>query len=151
MGYASISIVVLVAGGGFFWLAALLEGPEDALVTVDVPIIITQGDTATLTIEIENLASETQTLDSVDIDQSYLDGIVAVASDPAYQSVESFDLVIPFQSYYFDHTLPANETLTVEVELQAVRVGDFSGELSVCINGITTCTTHQLRTVVEEP
>jgi len=140
-----IAVVALAAGGVLVkWM---LQEPENVNINTNIPIQVEEGETVTLVIEIENLAAESQSLDSIDISHSYLAGIVIAKADPPFS--ESYPIpLLDMESFTFAHPIPAGETLVVEFAGWAEQVGDFAGEMDVCINSSAVCSTFTLRTVV---
>jgi len=139
---------LILAGGGFVWRTA--NQPYDVIVSVSAPIQATQGDEVVIEVLIENPTTESQELDSIDIDLTYLDGLHIQRTDPPYQDTLSLSPIFEQQSYLFYQTIPAESELTVSFHCAAVKSGDFYGQIDVCINSGGNCQGHQVRTVVEE-
>ncbi len=115
---------------------------------VTAPAVVSIDDEYLLVVEITNLAEEEQTLDRIDIDRTYLDGVIVGNTVPAY--VDFSDFSDDYQSFEFRSRVPAGCTLEVSFYLTAIRTGDLSGEISVCINSFVNCTNRLIRTIVEE-
>jgi hypothetical protein len=141
-----IGILVFFLGSMFVRWAT--QTPEDIEVNITAPAVVALDEKYTLVVEITNLASEEQTLDSIDIDLSYLDGVVVGNTEPAY--AEFADYGDDYHSFEFQYSIPAEQTLEVSFFLTGIRVGDLSGELNVCINSFINCTSRLIRTIVEE-
>jgi hypothetical protein len=139
-------VATLIAGGAFFKWA--MEEPENINIHVDVPIQAAKNDSLVIEVRVENTATESQSLDSIDVSTGYLEGIAIEGSEPSF--TESFALpIIDQQSYTFEREIPPGETLIVEFSAIAVKAGDFGGEISVCVNTGGLCTDFVVRTVVE--
>ena len=96
-------VVTLIAGGAFVRWA--MEEPENINIHVDVPIQATKNDSLVIEVRVENTATESQSLDSIDISSEYLEGIVIEGSEPPF--TESFLLpIIDQQSYTFEREIP---------------------------------------------
>jgi hypothetical protein len=139
-------VVAVLAGSAFFrWLA---EEPENVDVQVDTPITVTPDETFTIEISVENLGTEAQILDSIDITDSYLEGLAIQRAEPPF--TESYSVpVVDYQSYTFRRTIQPGETLRVQLYVQPLKAGDFNGEIDVCIGSGSACLTFMARTVVE--
>ena len=140
------ALVVVLGGAAFFrWM---MEEPENVNIQVDAPIMATMGETVTLQVSIENLAAEPQLLDSIDIADSYLEGLGIQRADPPF--TESYPLgLVDYQSFTFQRDIPAGETMNVQFYVVATRIGDWSGDIDVCIGSGSVCSTFIVRTVVE--
>ncbi len=139
-------LFVIVLGGSF--LKWVTQTPEDIEVDVIVPAAVSLDDEFILRVEITNLADVEQTLDSIDIDVSYLDGVIVDGTEPAY--VDFTEIADAFHTYEFQSPIPAGSKLDIRFYFTAIRVGDGSGEISVCINSFVNCTSRLIRTIIEE-
>jgi hypothetical protein len=141
-------IVAGVAGGAFVaWLA---EEPEQVVVDVDLPVLVTKGESFVIEVQIENTAPHAQVLDSIDIGVAYLDGIAIQGTEPAFVNSSRYTFLEEFQSYDFQQNIPPAERLQVQFYAVAAKPGDFSSDLDVCINDGANCLTFPVRTVVED-
>lgn len=86
-------------------------------------------------------------LDSVDVSESYLEGISLVRTNPAYRDTLS---ILGFTRYEFQTPIPAGQTLQLGLQALALRAGEFRGEVDVCINSGFSCRTYQVRTMVAD-
>lgn len=150
IGVASlVGALVLCCGGGIGLLIYLsMQTPEDITVATDVPVYVEAGEQFAFTITVQNTASEPQTLNSIDISESYLDGITIRSTSPAY----SQSIPIPIadmQSYEFHRTIPAGGSLDVTFNATALQPGDYSGGVDIVINQDWSYLSRALRTVVE--
>jgi hypothetical protein len=139
-------LFVIFLGGSFLKWAT--QAPENIEVEVIVPAEVSLDEGFILLVEITNLADEEQTLDSIDIDLSYLDGLSVDKTEPEYASM--MEASSAFSTYDFQTPIPASRKVEILFYLTANRVGDHSGEISVCINWFANCTHRSIHTVVEE-
>jgi hypothetical protein len=143
-----ICVGVVVLGGGTIFSS--LNEPYDVVVEVSAPLQAARDDAVTIEVVIENPTTESQVLDSIDVDMSYLDGVHIESSNPAYRGVQSLEPLFEQQSYTYQSTIPPQGSLTVEFHARALKSGDFSGAVDVCINAGGNCERHFVRTVIEE-
>lgn len=142
-------IIILIAGGGrlreFF-----LREPENVSISVDTPVQVTKDESVIIEVQVENTATKPQLLHSIDISSEYLAGIAMKEAEPPF--VESFpNPPVEIQTYRFMQEISPGTTLVVQFFGVAVKTGDFSGNIDVCINSGHICTTtFTIRTVVEE-
>ena len=141
------AIYLLVTGGAF--LGWLMQAPEGAAIRVEAPSLVRKGDPVIIFVEVENTSSEPQLLHSVDISSSYLNGIAIQWADPRF--TESYPIAVgpAMQSYTFEQQIAPGATLTVQFFGTAVRRGDFSGDVDVCISSAVRCDSFLTRTIVE--
>jgi hypothetical protein len=137
-------IVLLITGGALVrWV---YQEPENINVEINTPIQVSKGEEFMIEVRVENTGNDPQELDSIDIDSSYLEGIYISSTEPDYTDYSLYDL---FESYYFERNIPANSSLSVKFYVEAVKTGDFAGEIDVCINSPSNCTGFPTRTIVE--
>jgi hypothetical protein len=144
---AACLIVLLVTGLGAQWFTGA-PTVENIEVQFDVPATVDRGSVVTLWVYVQNTASTQQTLDSIDIDTSYLDGMAIVSTDPAYSDTLELPLV-SMKSLTFDRVIAANSTLGVEFTVMAMKTGNFSGTFDVCINDGSACQSYEVQTLVQ--
>jgi hypothetical protein len=139
---------VMLAGTAFLtWLA---EEPEGIRVDVDAPLLVTKGEPFIITVQVENTATEARVLDSIDIEATYLDGVGIQKVDPPYLSSSRIGWGTGFQTFLFQKMLLPGDGLAVHFHALGVKVGDYAGDLDVCVDDGVHCRTVVLRTVVEE-
>ena len=151
VGLCLVVVVVAVALGGSF-MKWVMQEPEDIQVDVTAPDFVSMGEEFVVEIEIMNTASSPQELNGIDVDTSYLDGIMVTGTEPSYVDMFVNDLIesMSFHSYYFRRDIASQETLTVKFFMKAFIVGDFSGTFDICIDTETNCLEYYVRTVVDE-
>src|SRR5690606_5492108 len=99
-----------------------------------------------------NIVTSSQTLHSLDFEESYLEHVELLSTLPAFQAVQPLPLS-EFASYKFDLELPVDiihRPTTVELTLVGRSVGEFSGVLDVCLGDGTFCKALRLETAVVE-
>ena len=114
----------------------------------DTPTQVKNHQKFDIKIRITNTANGPQTLVGLDMADSFLKGIVIKATNPAFKQVEHLP-VVNQMSYDFQAVIPANGSVTVTLQAEAVHPGDYSGTVDVDINSISSSLTEPLRTVVE--
>lgn len=141
---AALVVAALVAGVVWVYTSSSVD---DVAVVVDGPVAVVAGEEFTLTAHIRNSGTKPQKLVDLDIADTYLDGIVISASEPAFSSSEHIALDSSV-SHSFDRQIPANGELVVRLRALALRPGDFAGDFDFCINNSFACLPHHIRTVV---
>lgn len=141
---AALVVAALVAGVVWVYTSSSVD---DVAVVVDGPVAVVAGEEFTLTAHIRNSGAKPQKLVDLDIADTYLDGIVISASEPAFSSSEHIALDSSV-SHSFDRQIPANGELVVRLRALALRPGDFAGDFDFCINNSFACLPHHIRTVV---
>jgi hypothetical protein len=147
---AALVAAVLVAGVVWVYTSSSVD---DVTVVVDGPVAVVAGEEFTLTAHIRNSGAKPQQLVDLDIADSYLDGVVVRASEPAFATSQHVALDHSV-SHSYRQPIPAHGELTVRLHLVALRPGDFAGDFNFCINNSYACMPHHIRTVVragEEP
>lgn len=129
-----------------------LEQMEDAFAEptgVEIGVIgpgtVSVGESFNLLVRVRNTAGQSQTLDSIDFAEEYLEGVSIQSADPSYSDSFSYP---GFYSYTFERSIPAGSELTVQFRAQAEQSGDFEGALDVCINTPVNCVRETVRTSV---
>ena len=138
-------IAVLVVGG--LWIANAVGAPEDIRVTTSAPASARVGESVEIVVTIANDSDQSREINSIDIYNSYLEGIIIQGTQPGYIEASDYG---SFSSYYFLRSLAANEAISITFIGEAVKTGDFSGDLDVCIDSETNCTTNTLRIIIRE-
>jgi hypothetical protein len=121
--------------------------PEDITIMVEAPLNVSNGSHFTLLTTVENRSAKARTLVDIDVADEYLKGIAIEAAEPPFKSAEH----IPIDntvSHSFDIPIPAHGKVQVRFAVQAVHAGDFAGDLDICIDSETTCTSQNVRTIV---
>ena len=147
-------ILIILAGVGllcvcsigvaaFFLVFTTSDVPTDVAVTIDSSRAVPLNEPYLVRINVENLTAETQTIDSIDIQHTYLEGVRLIEATPNY--TDSFDLIIiDYQSYTFETPIQGNETIVIDFVFEGETEGTFAGDIDICINSGTDCLTRQL-------
>ena len=139
-------VVGVVLTGGFSILGSAIADPENVELGVIAPNSVAVGQTFSVLIPVRNTAAENQVLDSIDITEDYLAGILIDSADPMF--IDTFE-IIGYQSYTFERSIPPGAELMVQFRAQALDAGDYQGEIDICINGPGNCTTKNVQTTVQ--
>lgn len=142
-----LSVVALVFGGLF--MSFILQEPENININLEAPTTVQQDEEFAINVYIENTANQNQTLDSVDFTFSYLEGLIIESSEPPFTESSTIP-IIEYESYTFEKTIAPGEELTVTFTVTALEIGAYSGEVDICINNESACSTRIIRTTVEE-
>ncbi|OQY27244.1 MAG: hypothetical protein B6I38_10325 [Anaerolineaceae bacterium 4572_5.1] len=143
-----LGIALLVLGGAFVNWA--MEEPENITVDMTLPVEVAKGDEFVMEVQVTNSANEPQELNSIDIDVSYLDGVIINRTEPIYSDFSEIEFVKSFHSYFFGNDIPANSSFIVKFYMTALKPGDFSGSVDVCINSEVECLEYFARTIIHE-
>ena len=139
--------------GLFVVVSAILWGgmkmgsaPEGAVVELSAPSITKVNEHFDLVVLVINQLDRERPLGHIDIDKTYLDGIVveSVTPQPEESSVfrTSFD-------YIMGVPVPPRDSLEVRFRCRAVKAGDFTGEALIYVDGGSMrWVTRSIRTVV---
>lgn len=154
--------VILIAVGaiGALFLGALVIGvlfflfssssvPTDVSVIVNAPRAVPVNEPYAIKVRIQNLTAETQILDSIDVQESYLEGVQLLSTEPMFGDSTTIPLV-GFQSYTYGDFIGGSETFIVELVFEGIMEGTFSGDIDICVNSATECATRQLTVVIGE-
>jgi len=127
--------------------AGAYEVPEGWGVETDYPTTAAVGDEIVITVTATNNTGEDQVLHSVDIGETYLEGVAIVDTEPAYS--DSFLLDDGTYTHFFIMDVADGESATVTFTGRALLAGDYQGAFDVCIDDGLTCNFLQVRTVIE--
>lgn len=142
--------VVLVGGAltGLFTISAVesaISPPTEVELGVIAPAQVTVGETFSILVRVSNNAAETQILDSIDIELSYLEGIRIESSDPPYS--DTFE-VFGYQSFTLLRDIPPGGEVVVQFRASALAAGNYRGDIDICVNTGGNCSTRVLHTAV---
>ncbi len=138
---AKIAIVVvtlsLLAAGAVFAFSVLgcggcclyfsQEAPLE--IALDYPDAVRVGQTFTVRVTLHNTASGTTPLQDLGFDDSLLAGVTVLGSEPPIQRRDHLPTGVSTFWYYID--IPAGETMTITLQMQALTVGTYTGDLTV--------------------
>ena len=122
---------------------------ENVDVFVDAPAVVQLDDDFEITMKLVNTANKSQKLASIDIADSYLNGIMVIKTAPEYR--ESMRIPIGnMMSYVYKHSLPPGDTVVFVLYCKAVDTGDFMGDFDFCINSDFNFMSKNVRTIVKD-
>jgi len=128
-----------------------LQPLENAEVDIYLPPTIEVGTDFDFAITITNTSTQSINLDSINIGQEFVDGIQIGDSTPIFEYRDHYDLLgFPMEMFIFNEMILVGESLTIEFETRAIKTGDFTGQMFICIDDTSNCEIILLRTVVEE-
>ncbi|MCK6540429.1 MAG: hypothetical protein L6Q26_10255 [Anaerolineales bacterium] len=145
-----ILAVILFGFSGLYWLGS--QTAEEVTVLMDIPVEIRAGSNVILNLTVKNVSDKNVELVGIDFSMNYLDGIVLENTIPPYTQTYQYDSLgggETFQTYTFNQPLASGEVLTIIFNGKAIRSGDFSGSVAVCVNSIFNCVTNVARTIVK--
>jgi len=129
----------------FVFTQAGCTPPANVSITKDVPIEINSGNTFSFTITVDNQDNQKHELRSIDIDNTFLKGIYIVSTTPDIK--EEYN-VFGQQIHEFKKDIPESSKENVVFTAKAIKPGDFSGDLDVCIDGDASCLNNSIRIIV---
>ncbi len=142
-----LSICVLLAGIGAILVGFRPEEPTDVEIKLSAPESVPRGEPFAVEIQITNVYTGEQILDSIDISTRYLEHITVTGTTPP--ATEEFDVpFVQFHSYTFEEELSMLESMTVVFEMVGEEEGLFTGDIDVCINKPSSCQTIELSMIV---
>jgi hypothetical protein len=148
-GALSVAAVLSFVMAGLGLLIWIVGEPEQINLSVDVPVSVGKGESFAIEITVEDLSGESRLVHSIDIDDSYLEGLEVVRTEPPFTELLRVES-LGFRSYYFEKVIEPNSAGTILIALQGLEAGDYTGEIDVCIDSSGSCTTVTTRTVVYE-
>ncbi len=123
------------------------EIPEGWEVDVDYPTEAAVGDEITIVATVTNNTGDDQVLHSIDVGETYLEGVAIVDTDPAFS--DSFLLDDGTYTHFFIIDVADGDSASVTFTGKALSAGDYQGAFDVCIDDGLTCNFLQVRTIVE--
>lgn len=120
--------------------------PEQVDVSFVYPTHVKLGDSFDIEVRIKNLSNRPRVLDSVDVYDDFLAGILVETSTPRWRG--SSHLYGQFVTYDFQIEIPPNAEIAIKFHGRALRQGDFMGNWDACIDGPASCVTEVVRTIV---
>ena len=119
--------------------------PKNISIYKEVPLEVNKGETFNFTISIHNEDSKEHELRSIDISNSFLQGIAILETSPIVK--EEYD-ILGQHIFEFKKNLVKTSEAKIIFTAKAVKSGDFSGDLDVCIDGDTSCLYNSIRIIV---
>ena len=130
-GIVSVVLLILMLGGGVA-VYQMSQDPKGMAVYLESPGKVRKGELFDLRVLVVNeRKSKSLTVESIDIDAAYLEGVSIRSSDPASRSNSQLPME-GGRSYVFDKTIAAGQTNVFIFHLRAKDTGTFSGDVDVC-------------------
>lgn len=129
IGCGIASILVVLAGAALIYYVFVRELPVlDA--TLDAPHSVTLDSEFEIVVTATNPHAESVTLDSIDIQQTFLDGFQVVGVTP--EPVDTMNVFGMIRTWEFGIPVAPGDSTEIRFEFRAVEEGRFSGDLDVC-------------------
>ncbi len=123
---AAALFAILTAGAVWYWFFRDLPNLEASL---SLPQTVELDASVTMLVTTTNTHKTAVTLDSIDIDDSFLKGFQVGRITPKPRDTSHF---FGQRSWDFGRTVAPGESLEIEFTLKAIQEGHFSGDLDVC-------------------
>ena len=114
---------------------------------VDGTSTVGVGDRFEITAHVKNESGSVADLDSIDIGDSYLEGVRVVGSEPAFMG--TMPVADGTLSHSFSHPVQPGETVAVTFQMEAVQPGTHQGDFDICVNSVWDCNFLSVTTVVQ--
>lgn len=114
--------------------------------TIDVPASVSAGEEFDIVATISHNADETQLLHSIDIGETYLEGIAVPSATPNFS--EEYLLDDGTYTHTFLVDVPVGGT-TVTFHAIALESGNWKGAFDVCFDDGLNCSFYTISTYVE--
>lgn len=138
--FAPLLLLALCACG------ALPDNPKKGIsVAIESPPEVKAGEPFEIRAIVTNGGSESARLDSIDIGDSYLEGVTLQSSEPPWGDT----MHVPVDntvSHEYQATVPAGASFTVTFKAQASQPGRFSGDFDICVNSAFNCFFEKIST-----
>lgn len=121
----------IIAGISTWGYAMAFAEPEQIEINLNVPMEAEVGKPFIMELYIKNLASKSQSLESVDISSDLLEGIEIQQSEPIFKESTPGQ---GYHSYVYDIYIPPGDSLVVEVYAIGIKIGEYPGFIDICIN-----------------
>jgi hypothetical protein len=147
-GIGCLGLAVVSGVGALLWVGHLADAPQKVEVSVEAPPRVARDQEFAITVRVRNTAGKPCVLDSLDVADEYLAGVAIRSSEPPFK--DTMHLPIDnSNSYEYKKTIPPGQDLVVRFRAVALRPGDHSGDIDVCVDWGGNCTSHPLRTMVD--
>lgn len=137
--------LLLLALGG----CGAFQSPKAGIsVAVDAPARVRAGEPFQLRATITNGSEREALLDSIDIGDTYLEGVTLESSQPAWNET----MHVPIDdtlSHDFQAKIAPGKSLTVTFTAVAAEVGEYEGAFDICVNSVYDCFFEEVATTVE--
>jgi hypothetical protein len=139
---APLLLLPLCACGG-------LDNPKKGVsVAIESPSEVKVGETFEIRAIVDNKDAAEANLDSIDIGDSYLEGITLESSQPAWIG-DTFHIPVDNTvSHEFQAKVPPGTSFTVTFKARATKAGRFAGDFDICVNSAVNCFFEHISTEV---
>ena len=140
-----------VVGGAAWWMAdkmtyrALGNGLDFDNIAVDLKAkgIVTLDQDFSFTITIRNEGSQPRTLHSIELQNAYLKEVTILGSEPPFGKQSSDQRAILYTRFDFQQPIPpSGGSLVVRFDVKALKLGDISHDVLVCIDTANNCAVY---------
>ncbi len=138
----------LAAMAGCDAVEQIASGPKDVTIQVNAPLHVKVREEFVVEVRVQNTAAQSQRLDSIDVGDRYLQGVAIQSTEPAFKQSLHVPLV-NMQSYEYGQPIAAGGELVVKFYAVAVKAGDYSATMDICINSGSSCSSQPIRAVIE--
>lgn len=140
---APLLLLSLCGCGGF-------DNPKQGVsVAIESPPEVKAGEVFEIRAIVNNKDDEAARLDSIDIGDSYLEGIELESSEPAWVG-DTFHIPVDNTvSHEYQASVPAGGSFTVTFKARAAKAGSFGGDFDICVNSAVNCFFEHLSTEVK--
>ena len=110
------------------------EATTDNLImdaSLSAPKSVELGEVFDLELILSNPYSSEATLNSVDLDHTFLKGFEVISVSPSPESDKSYDS-LGFHTWYYRNTYAPGDALNIVYKLRATSVGEFKGDFDIC-------------------
>lgn len=115
-------------------------------ISKEIPSNVTSGKEFNFTIIVNNDDTEKHELRSIDISNKFLKGIMILKTN--YDIKEEYDTFWQ-HIFEFKKDIPIKSEIQIVFTAKAIRSGDFSGDLDICIDGDSSCLFNSIRIIVD--
>jgi hypothetical protein len=130
---------------------ALVDAPKQGIsVRIESPPEVTTDQVFEIRTIVTNDGAKPALLDSIDIGDSYLEGVSVESSEPAWGET----MHVPVDntlSHDFQATVPAGASITVTFKARARQPGSHSGDFDICVNSVYDCFFEHIATEARAP
>lgn len=139
--------ICIIGSVAMFAIVGSTTTPGNVRVTIDAPSSVPLNEPFLMTVQIRSLTAEGQSIDSIDIQNSYLEGIEVQSTQPA--ATDQFSIpIVGFETYLFERDLFGNDTVTIEFVMMGFTEGQYSGDIDVCIDNGSNCVSQTIETEI---
>lgn len=127
------AVLVLFFSALLFMQSCSSDSPISMEMDLQAPVIAQKGQGIVIRTEIINKGETEDTLLSLEIGNSYLDGFTVLKTEPPYSDMSVLS-VNNLTSFVFNLPVPAGGSQTVKIYARAEKAGNFTSEISFSLN-----------------